>query len=105
MFSEMTKNDTSLPAGLLQIHPAREIQTLSTADVHPHRQAPGQPLEFDPGGRDELNEGLLRGVESSAPMRVSGCASHGVQVQLNTNTSEVRSTLELMFYFNLIKSV
>ncbi|KAA8583410.1 hypothetical protein FQN60_015956, partial [Etheostoma spectabile] len=61
-----TKDDDATPvvAACLEqphLHPSKEGQTVSPADECPHQSTapqpcPGQPLEFDPGGRDEQNE-------------------------------------------------
>ncbi|XP_078130224.1 uncharacterized protein LOC144533037 isoform X3 [Sander vitreus] len=94
-----TEDDAPVVAAcslLLQTHlrPAKEVQTVSPADERPHQQTalqpcPDQPLEFDPGGRDEQNEDLPDGVQSSEAMRISGSGSPGIQAQLNINMREM----------------
>ncbi|XP_040920128.1 uncharacterized protein LOC121199473 [Toxotes jaculatrix] len=79
------------PACLLHTdsHPAEEIQTLSPAHELAPQLAPDQPLEFDPGRGDELNEDLPDGPLSSEVLRISGSRSPGIQAQLNINTTEM----------------
>lgn len=79
--SEMSSEDKVAPVCLNEttLHPTTEIRSLSDC------LAPGQPLEFDPGGRDDA-------------MRVSGPASPGIQAQPNGNVREV-SRLCLFFHF------
>ncbi|XP_039982148.1 uncharacterized protein LOC120789485 [Xiphias gladius] len=99
--SEITtedEEDTSVvPACLLptDMHPTVEIQTLSPVDKCPQsvqsapQLPPDQPLEFDPGGRDELNEDLPDGGQSSEVLRISGSGSPGTEAQFNINTREM----------------
>lgn len=90
--SETSAAPVSLPH--TDLHPTMDIKNLSHTDEHTHLQselqlAPDQPLEFDPGGKEELNKDLPDGVQSFDVMRVSGPGSHGIPVQLNSNIREV----------------
>ncbi|XP_034755783.1 uncharacterized protein LOC117961323 [Etheostoma cragini] len=93
--STKDEDDTPVVAACLEqphLHPAKEGQTVSPADECPPQPTtpqpcPGQPLEFDPGGRDEQNEYLP--VQSSEAMRISGSGSPGIQAQLNSNMREM----------------
>ncbi|KAK2856609.1 hypothetical protein Q5P01_005344 [Channa striata] len=93
MNSEGGEVTSVVPACLPQTdsHPVMEIQTWCPTDEHQHsalQLPPEQPLEFDPGIREKLNEDLSHGIQSSESMRVSGSGSAGVQVQPNINTIE-----------------
>ncbi|XP_067428064.1 uncharacterized protein [Thunnus thynnus] len=95
--SEMTTKDeehASVAPVQTELHPTEETETSSPADECPHQQSPLQlppdlPQEFDPGGKDEQNEDLPDGVQSSEVMRVSGSGSPGIQAQLNINMREM----------------
>ncbi|XP_031722168.1 uncharacterized protein LOC116393742 [Anarrhichthys ocellatus] len=72
------------------LRPAEEVRTLSAADEQSAPQLPpDRPLEFDPGGRDERDEGFADGVQSSEAMRMSGSRSPGIQAQLNSDMREM----------------
>lgn len=87
--SDMTSKVVSASLLETDLHPAEEVQTLSPADELP----PDQPLEFDPSGRDELNDDMPGGVQSSETMRISGSGTPGIQAQLNINMREVHYVL------------
>lgn len=87
-----TKDEEGEPVTPVQteLHLTEEMKTFSPADECPHQQSPLKlppdlPLEFDPGGKDEQNEDLPNGVQSTEVMRVSP----GIQAQLNSKMREV----------------
>lgn len=95
----MTKNE-KMPTSLLKLHvqSAEEIHTSPPADDHQLEQSVSQvtadqPLEFDSGGRDEPNEKLLDGVQSSEALRISG--SPESQIQFYSPMTEVRGHILL----------
>ncbi|XP_035466468.1 uncharacterized protein LOC118286250 [Scophthalmus maximus] len=74
--------------------PSMKFKTLSPTYEWPHQRSapqlpPDQSLEFDSGGRDELNEDLPDGVQSSEALRISVSLSPGIRVDLNINTREM----------------
>ncbi|XP_068565129.1 uncharacterized protein si:ch211-241j12.3 [Cebidichthys violaceus] len=90
--AEEEEDASEVPACLLatDLQPAEEVQTLSAAHEQSAPQLPpDRPLEFDPGGRDERDEGFADGLRSSGAMRVSGSGSPGIQAQLNINMREM----------------
>ncbi|XP_029318578.1 uncharacterized protein LOC115028846 isoform X2 [Cottoperca gobio] len=72
------------PACSLQtdLQPAEEIPTLSPAEEPAAPLLPpDQPLQFEPGGRDDFPDG----VQSSEAMKISGCGSAGIEAQPDIN--------------------
>lgn len=99
--SEMMTKNEKMPTSVLKLHvlSAEEIYTSPPADDHQLEQSASQvtadqPLEFDPGGRDEPNEKLPDGVQSSEALRISG--SPESQIQFYSPMTEVRGHILLM---------
>ncbi|XP_059212986.1 uncharacterized protein LOC131991549 [Centropristis striata] len=95
MSTKDEEDTTEDPACSLQRDslPAEEVWTSPPDDERPHQQSapqlpPDQPLEFDPGGRDEHKDSP-DGVQSSEAMRISGSGAAGIQAQININTTKV----------------
>lgn len=95
----MTKNEKmSTSLRKLHVQSAEEIHTSSPADDHQLEESVSQvtadqPLEFDPSGRDEPNEKLPDGVQSSEALRISG--SPESQIQFYSPMTEVRGHILL----------
>ncbi|XP_023144520.2 uncharacterized protein LOC111580836 [Amphiprion ocellaris] len=94
--SEVTTKDEeetpAVPTCLLQI--TEEIQASPNGDKPTCNHSaspltPDHPLEFDPGGEDELNEEPPDSVQSSETVRISHSRSPEIQVQLNISMRQM----------------
>lgn len=90
-FSEKTNVDKEdspmVPVGLL--HTEAELQAVPQVD-------PRQPLEFDPGGTQDLNEDFPDEIRSSDLMRISDRVADRLQTHLWEENTEV---LDFMFFY------
>ncbi|XP_013120046.1 uncharacterized protein LOC100698705 isoform X1 [Oreochromis niloticus] len=107
----MTKNE-KMSTSLLKLHvqSAEEIHTSSPADDHQLEESVSQvtadqPLEFDPSGRDEPNEKLPDGVQSSEALRISGSPESQIQFYSPmTEIADFKSPIVLDTGSGLIKA-
>lgn len=69
------------------LQPAEEMRTLSPVDDDP---SPASSPELEHSEGEEQDEDLVRGVQNSEGLRMSGSGSPGIQTQLNITVTKVK---------------